>query len=305
MRSLALASLILALAPAPAVAADVAVIVSAKVPAYEGAVRGFREVTDHRIVASYDMKGDAERGRQILSEIEAKVAPDLIFAVGVWALQLVTAEETEIPVVYAMVLNPPTVVGSDPTNVTGASMNVSVEDTLRLFQQLSPEIRRVGTLYSEASTGFLVQRARETAEQVGIELVAVEIDSSRQAIGALNALQELGMDALWILPDEATLAPRFIEHLLLFSYRKKVPLVGVSERQAQMGALLSISFASSEDIGRQAGELSNRVLQDHTAGELPFTTAREVRLTVNLKTAERLGLEIPESLVLTAHTVIK
>ncbi len=308
MRTLPLSSLVLLLLSSPAgtaAGADVAVILSAKVGAYQEAVRGFRESQSHRIVASYDMKGEFERGREILAEIETEVRPDLIFAVGVWALQLIAAEGSELPVIYAMVLNPPTVVGSEQTHITGASMNVSVEDTLRLFKQLSPEIRRVGALFSEESTGYLIRDASEAARQAGLELVAEEIDSSREAISALNALQERGMDALWILPDEATLAPRVMEHLLLFSYRKKVPLIGLSERHAEMGALLSVSFASSEDIGRQAAELAGRILEEDRGKEVPFTRAREVNLVVNLKTARKLGLEVPESLVSMASTVIR
>ena len=113
------------------------------------------------------------------------------------------------------------------------------------------------------------------------------------------------MDALWILPDKTSLAPKVIEHMLLFSYRKKVPLIGLSERQAEMGALFSLSFASSEDIGRQAGELVDRLLSAGAKLPIPYTTARQVNLTVNLKAAKKLGVEVPKRLVVGAHTVIK
>jgi len=65
-------------------------------------------VAKHRIVAEYDMGGDPEKGPSIVADVE-KVKPDLIFAVGSWALQAVLSRPTTIPVVYAMVLNPPSV----------------------------------------------------------------------------------------------------------------------------------------------------------------------------------------------------
>jgi putative ABC transport system substrate-binding protein len=93
--------------------------------------------------------------------------------------------------------------------------------------------------------------------------------------------------------------------MLLFSYRNKIPLFGLSERQAQMGALLSLSFGSSEDIGRQSAELSNAILAGRPAGAIHFTTARTIKVTVNLKAAKKLGLEIPDSILAVADTVIR
>src|SRR5262249_31036769 len=56
------APLPLAVSAAPAEAARVAVLLSAKVAEYEDALKGFREATPHTIVAVYDMDGDLDRG---------------------------------------------------------------------------------------------------------------------------------------------------------------------------------------------------------------------------------------------------
>ncbi len=289
----------------PASAGDVAVIVSARVDAYEEALRGFKRTLRHRIVVEYDMAGDFSRGREILSEIKSKVKPDLILAVGIWALQVVVGETTNIPVVYAMVLNPPSIIGAGSKNVTGASMNVSVNQTLHLFKQLGPQIQRLGVVYNRAKTGYLVSLADAIAREQGLQLITKQVHSPREAIPALDSLQEAGIDALWILPDETILAPEVVQYMLLFSYRNKVPLLGLSERHAQMGALLSLSFASSEDIGRQAGELANSILEGKTAAEIPYTTARQVKLIVNLKAAQKLGIEVPKSIIAMADNLIQ
>jgi putative ABC transport system substrate-binding protein len=93
--------------------------------------------------------------------------------------------------------------------------------------------------------------------------------------------------------------------MLLIAYRKKIPVLGLSERHAQMGALFSLSFASSEDIGRQAGELVQSILGGTRAAEIPYTTPRKLNLTVNLKTAGKLGIEIPKAILGRAATVIQ
>jgi putative tryptophan/tyrosine transport system substrate-binding protein len=287
----------------PAFGANVAVIMSSKVDDYRDALRGFKEVARHRIVAEYDMGGDPDKGPSIVAEIETKIRPDLIFAVGGWALQAVLSQPTEIPVVYAMVLNPPSVVG-DGRNITGASMNIQVEEAIRLFKQMGPNIKRVGVIFSRARTGYLVKRAENLARQEGLQLVSREVTSPKEIKAALESLQD-GIDALWILPDETTLAQPVIQQMLLLSYRKKIPVLGLSERHAQMGALFSLSFASSEDIGRQAGELAQSVLAGTRAAEIPYTTPRKLNLTVNLKTAGKLGIEVPQTILGRAATVIQ
>jgi putative tryptophan/tyrosine transport system substrate-binding protein len=287
----------------PALAANVAVIMSSKVDDYKEALRGFREVAKHRIVAEYDMGGDPEKGPSIVADIETKVKPDLILAVGIWALQAVLSQPTSIPVVYAMVLNPPSVVG-DGKNVTGASMNIPVEESIRLFKQLGPDIKRIGAIFSRTRTGYLVKRAEGVARHEGLQLVTREITSPRELTAALESLQD-GIDALWILPDETTLTQPALQQILLFSYRRKIPVLGLSERHAQLGALLALSFASSEDIGRQAAELSVAVLSGTKATEIPYTTPRQVSLTVNLKTAGKLGIEVPKTILGRATSVIQ
>jgi len=286
-------------------AADVAVVISADVDAYTDALKGFKDTLQHKIVAQYNMEGDFDRGRKQVAEIQSKFKPDLIFAVGIWALQAVAKDAPSVPLVYAMVLNPPSVVGAGAKNITGASMNVPVEQTIRVLKQLGPQIRRIGVIFDRSKTGYLVARAEALARDGGLQLVAREIHSAKEAISALDALGEQGIDALWVLPDETNLAPTVLQQMMLFSYRRRVSLIGLSEGQAQMGALLSLSFASSEDIGRQAGELANSILAGKAPAEIPYTSARRVRLTVNLKAAQKLGMEIPKSILGAANNLIE
>lgn len=288
----------------PASAARVAVLMSAKVAEYEEALRGFKEATAHQVVATYDMDGDVDRGQKYLAEIETKVKPDLIFAIGNWALQVVVSRPTSVPVVYAMVLNPTSIVGTDGKNVTGASMNIPVEQPIRLLKQLGSQIKRIGVIYNRARTGSLVRRAQVVARDEGLELVTREISSAKDVVAALESFQD-GIDALWIVPDETVLSQAVVQQLLLFSYRRKVPVLGLSDRHAQMGALFALSFASGEDIGRQAGELAQAILGGRAAADVPFTNARKLHLTVNLKAAQKLGLEIPPAILSRATSVIQ
>ena len=302
---LALALLLsLALMAGPAEAARIAVLLSAKVTEYEDALKGFREGTSHQIAAVFDMDGDLERGKKQLAEIEEKVKPDLIFAVGIWALQAIVSRPPTVPVVCAMVLNPPSVLGTDTKNVTGASMNVPVEQLIRVFKQLGPHVKRIGVIFNKNRTGYLVRQAQVAAKEEGLELVTREVNSPKEVVAALESMQD-SIDALWIVPDETTLSQAVVQQMLLFSYRKRIPLLGLSDRHAQMGAVFALSFASGEDIGRQAAELAQSVLAGGKATGVPYTNARKVSLSVNLKAAQKLGLEIPPAILGRATNVIQ
>ena len=306
MRSLVTACLMLAAlvaAVAPATAATIAVVLSSDAEEYKEALKGFQEAAGQHSVAVYEMNGDPERGRKALVEIERKGNVDLIFAIGTWALQA-TAGQTTIPVVYAMVLNPPSVVAPSAKNVTGASMNVSVDQSLRALKQLGPHVKRIGVIFNRARTGYLVRQAEIVAREEGLQLVAREVASPKEVAAALDALQN-DVDALWIVPDETILASAVVQQILLVSYRKKIPVLGLSERQARMGALLSVSFASSEDIGRQAGEIARAIFGGKAAAQIPYTTARTISVVVNLKAAQKLGVEIPRPMLARATLVIQ
>jgi len=289
---------------APVEAARIVALKSADVDVYNEVLEGFKSVSRGSIISEYDMEGDLQRGKQFLARLRSGPKPDLILAIGIWALQVVVEEVRDIPVVFAMVLNPATVIGQEAHNITGASMNVPIEQQIALLKKVSPQVRRIGVIYDPSKTGFLVKQAERIAREQGVRLVAKSIASSKDAFAALDAMQG-EIDALWILPDLTVLAPESVQYMLLFSFRNKIPLLGLSENQARMGALLGLSFESGSDIGSQAGELANEILSGKSAEEVPFTTARRARLTVNLKTASKLGLQIPKEILDRANVVIK
>jgi len=288
----------------PARGGEVAVIKSSGAEIYKESLEGFRQAIRHRVVAEYDMRGDLDRGRKALEKLQSNVNPNLLFTVGTPALQAASGKKSSLPVVYSMVFNPNSIIGTEPKNITGVSMNVSVKETFRLFKELSPNIRRVGVVFNPAKSGYLVIQAVAVARKQGIQLVTRQIRSANKAIQAVNSLRGK-IDALWIVPNETILADEVFQYMLLFSYENRVPVLGLSERQTEMGALLSLSYKSSKDMGRQAGEIANRILRENKPSRIPPTTPRQVNLTVNLRAARKLKLTIPKSVIEKADNAVK
>ncbi len=285
-------------------AAKIIALKSADVDVYNEALEGFRNGSQGSAIIEYDMQGDLQKGKKFLARLRSGPKPDLILAVGIWALQVVAEEVQDIPVVFAMVLNPTTVIGQEARNITGASMNVPIEQQLALLKTISPHVGRIGVIYDPSKTGWLVRQAERLAKDHGVRLVTKAVTSPKDSFAALEAMQD-EIDALWILPDLTVLAPESVQYMLLFSFRHKIPVLGLSENQVRMGALFGLSFESGWDIGSQAAELASGILAGKRIEEMPVTTARKLRLTVNLKSAGKLGVHIPKEILDRADVVIR
>jgi putative ABC transport system substrate-binding protein len=285
-------------------AADIAVVMSSDAEVYQEALEGFREAARHRIVGVQNLKNSAAGGRDELIKLRATTKPDLVFAIGTPALQLVAREITDIPVVHAMVLNPATVSPAAGKNSTGITMNPAAEQVMSLIKELNPKFRRIGVIFDPSKSAHLVAPARQAAQKAGLQLVSKEIHSPGEIIGALNSLRN-EIDLLYLLPDETIVADEILQRIFLFSFDNKIPVLGFSERHTQTGALLSLAHGSVKDMGRQAAQLANTLIADKKPALPAPLPPRETKLTVNVKTAHKLGIDIPDSIINRADNAIK
>ena len=183
-------------------------------------------------------------------------------------------------------------------------MNVPVEQSLRLFKQLGPDVKRIGVIFNRARTGYLVKRAETVAREEGLQLVTREISSSKEAVAALESFQD-GIDALWIVPDETVLPRPSSSRCSCTPIAGRSPCSGSPSATPRWERWSRCPSRSSEDIGRQAGELARAILSRKAPADLPYTTARKVSLIVNLKAAQKLGMEIPTPILGRATSVIQ
>ena len=72
----------------------------------------------------------------------------------------------------------------------------------------------------------------------------------------------------------------------------------------EAGGLMSYSW-SFASVGRNLALLIAKILKGAKAGELPYLQETRIELTLNLKAAEIIGLQVSPSLIARADTVIE
>lgn len=274
---------------------NIAVIQSIRAKPYEEAIEGFKTATNSKIrrLVLAELKG-----ADVVKEIE-EIKPDIILAVGMEALVRVKSIST-IPTVYCMVLDPQSII-SQEKHITGVSMNVPQEMQLLVLLTALPHVKRVSLLYDPRLTGCFVDRAKNAAEKLGVRLVAREIFRSRDFPLLIKTFQG-NADVFWMLPDVTVVTPETIEFLLLFSLENKIPILTFSERYVELGALMSVGI-DAFDIGAQAGEMAQKILSGYDIRTVPRVDARKAVLSINLKIAKKLGIQIDEEIIRKARIV--
>ena len=290
----------------------VAIVKSRDISEYNIALKGFSEVMDRQRVKckaeTYNLNGAAEDAKEIMEKIRA-FEPDLILTIGSRATSVVSKNFDDVPIVFAMVLYP---VASDfvasmqkpGKNLTGAAMDVPVERQLRTLSRIVPNLKRVGVLYSPDETQPVINNARRVAESMNITLLAEQVNSEGDVPDALNRLEKQKMDALWSVTDGKVFTRPSTRYIIEYVVRRAIPFMGPYNGFVKAGALVALT-ADYHDNGRQAAEISIRILNSTEPKDIAVATPREVEMALNLRIADHIGLKIPQAIIAEASQVFE
>ncbi|MCE3224987.1 MAG: uncharacterized protein K0S58_3167, partial [Nitrospira sp.] len=279
--------------PVLALATDIVILKSSDIAAYNQALRGFKAALPTGMVLSeYDLQGDLEKGRKLARKIRAS-DPALVFAVGLKAAKAAHLEIVDIPVVYSMVLDPAKY-GLNAPNMTGVLLEVPIERQLGTIRAVLPNLKYIGTLYDPSKTAPLIEEAKRALKSNGLELVPIQVTSERDVPSALRTLLP-AVGALWLVPDSTVLTDESLRFILNTALEERVPVIGFSREFARSGAFLCLSV-NYDDIGRQAGQLARKILDGQVSLPLRPLHPDRIEMSLNLKTAKFLRIEIPREL---------
>lgn len=212
---------------------------------------------------------------------------DLILAVGSKALEAASRSVKDRPIVFMMTVNPKYA----GANIAGVSLDIQFEDVLKTARRILPAAKNIAVLYNPSNMKDSVERASAYARSEGMELKPVKVTKTEDVFDAIRSI--IGRsDAVWMVPDTTIYNSNTTQDVLLLSLREKVPVIGLSPMYVKAGALFSLS-CDYADIGGQAGEIAEQIVSGTAPSQIGTRHPRKKDISINIITAERIGVKIP------------
>jgi putative ABC transport system substrate-binding protein len=235
---------------------------------------------------------------------------DVLLAANPQALEVMTKATKTIPIVGVDLESDPAAKGwvaslAHPGgNVTGFFLDVPEMSgkQLQLLKEVTPTLARVAVLGDRAVNELQFRAAEAAARSGGLTLQLLPIKSANEIPGAIAEAARQRAGALLVLtspllfPSLTTIADAAVKHRLP-TINLFVPFF------AEAGGLLAYG-PNFHDLFRSAAGYVDRILKGAKPGDLPVQRPTTFEFIINVKTANALSLQIPQSLRLRANRLI-
>jgi putative ABC transport system substrate-binding protein len=254
--------------------------------------------------------GDPAKIETAAAEL-VRLAPDVIYAITLKAVQAVSQKTLTIPIVFSLVADPinmgvVTNLQHPGGNVTGfAALDPAASGKwLQLLKEIAPSVSRVCVLYNPDVAPYaraFVSAGTNAAGQ-SLKLLESPVRNDADIEAAAMSIGDEPNGALWVIADPFT--TQHGDYIIGEALRFRLPSIFGNSIMAERGGLISYGFAVDAYM-RQPVKYIDRILKGAKPGDLPIKEPVKYELVINLKTAEVLGLTVPESMQLLADKVIK
>lgn len=269
-------------------------------PSLDEAFKGFQKALEEKgVKTEYEMKnaqGDPSTNTTIgTTLVNDKV--DLIFANSTPSTQAALAATRKIPIVFSSVTDP---VGAKLVksmdnpggNITG-SVDFHPEAIPNTLKFIKDELggKKIGLLYNsgEQNSVAQVEAVKKEMSKMGLEPVTASVATSAEVKQAAESMAGK-IDSFYIVTDNTVVSA--LESVVAVSQSKKIPLIVSEFDSVKRGGFAAYGF-SYFDIGHQAGEMASDILTGgKKAGEIPVQVPSKLKLMINKKAAEQMGIKI-------------
>jgi putative ABC transport system substrate-binding protein len=193
-------------------------------------------------------------------------------------------------------------------NITGVTIAGGLEiigKRMELLVEAVPKLSTVGYLASrpfwEDPRGAAV---REAAKRAGISLKAALLGAFNEAEyqRIFSSLEQDRADTLMVSDEPENSINR--ETIVELAAKGRIPAIYALRQFVEVGGLMAYSI-DLVDTFRRLASLIDKILKGANPGNIPFYQPTKYELSINLKTAKALGLEMPAMLLARADEVIE
>lgn len=269
------------------------------------AERGYKEGVNVTID-----RQNAQADQSNLQNIAARFVSNdskILFAIATPAAQTLAAATKTIPIVATAVTNfeVAKLVASNEKpggNVTGVSDINPVAEQFALLMKFAPDAKAIGTIYnsSEINSTYQIELLKKAASVAGVEVVEASVSSVNDIQQAVASLK--GKVGGLYLPTDNIIASA-VPVLMKSVFEAGIPTVAGEGGMVRAGILASIAV-DYYTLGKMTGAMGADILDGKKKpADMPIQSQKAEKVLVNLKTAETMGIQIPEDILKTAETV--
>jgi putative ABC transport system substrate-binding protein len=235
---------------------------------------------------------------------------DVILTSGTPPVIAATKATSVIPIVFAAVGDPVGVglvasLARPGGNVTGSSLQAIdlAGKRLELLREVVPALHYLAIIANRDAASAIVEmrEVQATARTLGLEVITSEIRHPEDIEPAIEALKGRA-EGLYVCLDPLVTTNR--KRITTLASGVRLPTMFNIREFVEAGGLMSYgpSFLA---LYRRAGDFVDKILRGAKPADIPVEQPTEFHLTLNLKTAEALGLTVPQSILARAAEVIE
>ena len=291
-----------------------AVSAGADAPRLEAFRAGLRELgynEGQNVFIAYRHEGrDLERLPELAAELVGLKIDVLVTVTTNAALAAKKTTDT-IPVVFMGVTDPVDAglveslahPGRNFTGVTNIAAML-VGKRLGFLKETLPKLSHVAVLWDPHAPGSVPQwhESQEPARELGLHLYSMEVSSADKYESAFKEAVSAHATAIWVTLNPVANSNQ--KHIAELALEHKLPSICARTDYAENGCMIAYGPGYSTE-GRDGARFVDKILKGAKPANLPVEQPTKFELTINLKTAKQLGVQIPKSLMTLADKVIE
>jgi putative ABC transport system substrate-binding protein len=277
----------------------------------EGGLRDLGYVNGQNLAIEYRF-ANAPTDLDTLAAELVDLKVELIVASGTPAVFAAARASTSVPVVMGGIAADPVATGlvenlaRPGRNVTGMSAigRLTATKRLELLKETVPGLARVAVLWNPTNPGNgpIVEDLKHASGTLQLQLQLLEVKDPQHIQPAIETASREQAQALFVVEDPVTInRPK---ELTALTAQHRLPAIYAARDHVQEGGLMSYA-PDNLDLYRRAATHVDKILKGARPAELPVEQPTKFEFVINLKTAQALGLTIPQPVLLQATEVIK
>jgi ABC-type uncharacterized transport system substrate-binding protein len=194
-------------------------------------------------------------------------------------------------------------------NVTGLTFLGPrlISKRLALLKEALPSASRVAALwqpraYGERTMNDMMRETETAGTALGLHFRLVGVQSPDDLNRAFSIIGAERTDAVMVFPSPILFNGR--TRIVDLALQLRLPLISMSNEFVKLGGLMSYG-ADVIDFIRRGAIYVDKILKGAKPADIPVEQPTKFELSINLKTAKEIGIDIPGTLLARADEVIE